>query len=128
MKEILGRSGILSKTPDKKFRDVPLGCKNPEGLDEIEYIRIKAFSGETRRRVLAPGKDGKVPEDNLERLLANSICDESGNLIFTEEDIPRIAKLDAELIDTLAEAIMDLNGIGEKSVKDLKGELKPTPK
>jgi len=120
MGAVLSRAEILSKTPDKKFNDVKLG--------ENEYIRIKAFSGETRRRVLAPGKDGKVPEDNLERLLANSICDESGNLIFTEEDIPQIAKLDAELIDTLAEAIMDLNGIGEKAVEKIKGESEPSPK
>lgn len=123
MSVITTKEIILKATPANRLQAVPA----PE-ISEGAEIMIRAFSGETRRKVLKPDKDGKMPEDNIERLLVNSICDESGELIFAEADIPKIGAIDVNLLDRCADAIMKLNGIGEKALEDAKGESEPSPK
>lgn len=51
-------------------------------------------------------------------LLQKTLCDEFGNLIYTENEWDLINSIEAELMDELAITALNVNGIGQKAEKE----------
>ena len=55
-----------------------------------------------------------------ERVVVYGTCDESGNPIFTEEDVLALSAKSAKEGSALAEKILEISGMGKDSGEDLK--------
>ncbi len=65
------------------------------------------------------GKPEMVKEDLMTKLICYSICDENGNRIFDEEDMPHIRNLPSKVSDKLYYAANRVNkGDEEENVKN----------
>lgn len=129
----LSREDILN-APDLERRtiEVPewdgeiilqeLNCANRELL-ESKFIRIKA-EAETRNEITP---DGVGAYQGLRALgLSMSICDESGKLLFTPDDIGQLGSKNYEVLDRLFEAVMDMSGMGVDAVDGAKKNFSET--
>ena len=60
-------------------------------------------------------------------LLVNTLCDESGERIYGQDDIERLREVaSADTIDLLVEKSLQLNGLGAKAQADLEKNSKTT--
>jgi len=74
------------------------------------------------------GKGQSVDMSNIRaKLAAKSICDESGNLLFTDADIKELGKKSAGALQRVFEVAQRLSGIGDEDVAELAGELVENP-
>lgn len=113
----LTRDAVL-KAQDVKTEKVEI----PEWGGEI-YIRC--MTGEERSRYdnLAYSLRGEKVEVNRmnfrERLLVFTLCDESGNKIFEEEDISLLAKKSGAILDRLYVVSARVNGMRKEDMEQL---------
>ena len=110
----LTRDEILAAV-DLKTELVPV----PE-WGEDAHVRVRAFSLEARAGYTAPalGLTGderaeKINSFSNARLVAFSLVDPDGSLIFAEGDVERLAKKNPAVIDRIAAAAARVNGIGQ---------------
>jgi hypothetical protein len=61
------------------------------------------------------------------KLLSLTMCDESGELMFSEDDIARLAAKSGEAIDRVFRAAQQINGIGTKAVAEQAKNSAPSP-
>lgn len=123
MGEFLSREQILA-VQDCKIEDVDI----PEwgGI-----VRVKALSGTERDQLEAAiiGKSGEERNySNLRaRMVALSVVDESGDLIFDRKDIASLGAKNACALDRIFDVGQRLSGMTAKDVKELVGKSKPDP-
>ncbi len=55
------------------------------------------------------------------------VCDEHGNLIFTDKDLPAISALHGKALDRIFEAAVLLSKVGKADLEDLKKNSGETP-
>lgn len=125
--KILGRDEIL-RADDLDYRDVPV----PEWGEDVG-VRIRAGTGEERdafdqAAMEGNGDDRKVNVKRLRvKLLARSIVDESGNLLFSEADLEALDKKNARVSWRLFKIAQSLWGITKDDVDELLGESNAGP-
>ena len=114
---LLTKSAILA-ADDLKTEDVDV----PEWGGTV---RVRAFSGRERDAfeaslVRGDGKDRKVDLTNMRaRLVALTVVDESGQKVFTQDDVDLLgAKSDAAL-DRVFSVAQKLNGLSGADVEEL---------
>lgn len=120
-KKYLTREDILSVN-DIQREDVPV----PEWkLNGVQLVLVQGLDGKERDDLEASmikGK-GKKTEVNLEnlraKLVARSIVDENGNRIFTDADIPVLARKSAVALNRVYAVAQRLSGITEEDVEEL---------
>jgi len=104
---------------DYKVKDV----KAPEWGGEGAVTGVRTFSAAVRSALISQtGEDGKMPADWMEQVVAASACDQDGNLIFTKEDVGSLSEKSAIVLERLFRAAIELNGLAESSVEEIKGE------
>lgn len=91
-------------------------------------VGIRTFDAATRARLLQPAKDGKMPDNWMEMVVAASACDESGKLIFSDGDVAALSNKNAVVLEKLFTASIELNGLTDSSREKMQGESKPTLK
>jgi len=89
-------------------------------------VHIRTISGADREAyenaVTLAQKGGRLDARGLRgKLLVRCICDEAGELLFTENDIAALAKKSARAIECLFDAAQHLNGLTEEDVEGLAG-------
>lgn len=114
------------KVEDRETRDVPV----PEWGG---VVRVRALSGTERDRYDASRmerlKDGTyVPSlaNSRAKLVALSIVDEDGNLLFTEYDVNRLGLKSAAALTRVADVASELSGLGLPAAEEL-GKDSDTP-
>jgi len=112
---MLSRSDILSKNELKKIRvSVPAW-----GGD----VFVSEFSADVKdsweqKLIEARENGGKLPHARAV-FIVMIVVDEKGNFLFTDKDIPAIAKLSAIALDDIVEKGQKLNGLGG-GIEDVK--------
>ncbi len=111
----LNKEAILAAV-DRKFVDVEvaewggsvrLGSMNAE--ERLEYEEIIQANGTNRNH-------------SMGAMLVRSIRDESGERLFTDEDIAALSRKDPRILLDLYKRAADLNVLSEKSAEQTKGE------
>jgi hypothetical protein len=105
--------------------DLPkVEVKVPEwGAGKVALLRMMT-SGERDAWEIASGaaagidKIGSAMQNARARLVAFTLCDESGNLLFTEAEVEALGKKSQVVLNRLADAAFKLNKLGAKSVED----------
>lgn len=115
----LSRDEIL-KTPDLPREEVEV----PEWGGTV-YVRSLTAEEKDQFEMIFLGEEGKAKsrKDALRniraRLVALTSCDEGGNRLFTEEDIPALGKKNARAIDRIFTVAQKLCGMRNEDVKEL---------
>ena len=75
------------------------------------------------------GADGKVRNlEDVQLLLASmTICDEQGELLFTEKDIVELGKKSSAPIQKIFKVAQRLSGLGDDEIEHLKDGLQENP-
>lgn len=90
------------------FEEVPA----PE-LGEDAVVRVRAFSLEARQKYYGMIEKAKaLASADIVCLVACSVVDDQGDLMFTEEDLAALGRKDAKLMDRIVEVAARVNGIG----------------
>jgi hypothetical protein len=106
---MLTREQVLGAKVELRREEVP----TPE-LGGSVLVRLWTASERDRfeSRIMAGGL-----EDRRARVIALSVCDELGNLLFTEADIPRIGGMPSDLADRIALAALKLNDLADDDMQ-----------
>lgn len=112
---------LLTKAAARRFRDVE--------LPEIqETVRMRSLTERERASFeqAITGKDGKLATGPAlhaakRKLVAMSLCDENGERLVPDDQIERLADLDAAVIQRLFEAATQLAGIDSQNVDKHEG-------
>ena len=106
---LLTKSAILAAN-DLKTQDVDV----PEWGGAV---RVRAFSGRERDAFEASliGKEGRL-ENVRARLVSLTLCDETGNRLFSDGDITALGGKSAKALDRVFAVSQRLNGIGADQV------------
>ena len=82
-----------------------------EYFGQTVYVKKMSEVKRTRRAASMFDKDGEINDKWRERAriytIIDHVCDEAGELIFTEKDVPQWQAAQADVIDDLVEAITE---------------------
>ena len=89
-------------------------------------VWVKGFTGAERDAFeisIMEFREGKKPKLVLEnmraKLCAMTVCDEKGNRIFKDEDIPALGKKSAKALSLIFDKAQELNGLSDEDVEKL---------
>jgi len=85
-------------------------------------VIISTMSGFARDRFESSvlGKNGGMNTANIRaKLVAASVVDEKGKLMFTEEDIAKLGKKSCTALDRIFNEAQKLNALGDQEIKEL---------
>lgn len=112
--KLLNREAFF-EAEDAKYEDVPVPQLGGS-------VRIRVLSGAARdafNEYIRPADGEKKPSSAGGAALLVATCiDESGEPMFTMEDIERIRAKSAAALDILAAAAMRINGMGAAAVSE----------
>lgn len=109
---LLKKDQILA-ADDLPFRDIDV----PEWGGSV---RVRTMTGRERDAwesliYVTTGKDVQFKKDDFRaKLLAKTIVDENGSLLFTEAEIAALSGKSSKVISRLFDAAQDLNGISKE--------------
>jgi hypothetical protein len=91
-----------------------------------ESVPVPEWDGDVSVRVMTGTERGVFEEANKTapkesiraRLCAATLCEPTGELLFTAADVEWLGKLSCVALDRVFEVALRLNGIGPKSVED----------
>lgn len=85
-------------------------------------VIVSTMSGQSRDKLeLAFSNKGSL-ENVRARIVALSVVDSNGNLMFTDADIMKLGRKSAKALDIVFTAAQKLNAIGDKEVEELAKE------
>lgn len=105
-----------------------------ESAEDAKIIKVEAFGGEVCIRLMSVGErdsyemklveaGGKAIPDFRSELLARTLCDEKGNLLFPGDDgVQALKKRSSDQMHRLWQAAMKHNALTEEEIKRLAGE------
>lgn len=105
-----------------------------ERADDAKIIKAQAWGNEVCVRLMTVGdrdsyelllveSGGKAPPDFRSELVARTLCDEKGNLLFPgDEGVKEIKKRSADEIHKLWLVAMKHNALSDEEIKRLAGE------
>lgn len=83
---------------------------------------IRVMTGTERDRFESEFVGGNKGVDMVRaKLVAKCLCDEDGNRLFTEQEIPALGEKSAAVLDKLFTQCMKLNRFTKEDVEDLAG-------
>lgn len=118
---LLGKEDIL-RAKDTVTEDVPV----PEWGG---VVRVKGMTGRERDRwessIVTVDKSGKAATPNMDnnraKLVAATVVDEAGNLIFTAEDVGLLGNKSGAALERVVNVAMRLSGISSGDLEELAG-------
>jgi len=114
---------LLNKEQILQIEDLPF-----EDVEIPEWdgmVRVRTMTGMERDAfeesiVDFKNKDHKTNFQNLRaKLVAKTVIDENGNLLFMNEDVIKLGKKSAKALDRIFEVAQRLNGLGQKDIEEL---------
>jgi len=88
-------------------------------------VTVRMMTTEERQDYwsVALADEGKKPvkQSLIARLCAFTICDDAGNRIFNDDQIPALAKKAGAVIGRIADVAWELNQLGEKQRQTIAG-------
>ena len=104
-------------------RDGILGAQDlgHEDYDVPEWggaVRLRAMSGAEREN-LSRITDGKDNFELLCHMLAASLVDEDGALLFTAADVDALKRKNGAVVKRIVDRVLVLNGLSEEGVSEL---------
>lgn len=126
-RKILGRDAVLGAR-DIKTEEVYV----PEWGG---YVRVRALSGEDRDRFeratitrLVPGAMPTLDLSNVRaRIVAATVVDEDGNLIFSDNDVVALGKKSAAALERVAKVAQRISGMDPNAVEESAENFPNTP-
>jgi hypothetical protein len=100
----------------------PVDVAIPEWGGEV---RLRPMSSKDRDDAIKRStqlNNEKAPGAFAAYLLAKCAVSETGETLFTTEDATRLAKKNGEVLERIAQKILDMNGLTEEAVKRKMGE------
>lgn len=112
---ILTKESILAAMASAQLQTVTVPVPELGG-----DVRISEISGLARDALYAKQGDGEKRPLSLQQadLIVATAVDEAGVPLFDDSDVDRIRGLKAEILDRLAKAAADINGLSGKAVED----------
>lgn len=113
---------------------MPLTREQIESTKNAKVIKVEAFGGECCLRLMTVGdrdsyevllieNGGQVIPDFRSELVARTLCDEQGELLYPGKDgVEALRKLPADEIHKLWLAAMRHNAMTEEEIRNLAGE------
>lgn len=120
--------GYLTRADILAAKDFEIVTVDVDKWGDGGQVGIRTFDAATRAQLLKPAKDGKMPENFMEQVVAASACDEAGALLFTEQDLAALSEKSAVVLEHLFTVSTELNGLTDSSRDKIMGESMPTPK
>jgi hypothetical protein len=125
---VFDKKAIL-EADDLEIREVPIGVK---GWPDLLWVRT--LTGAERDAweagIVQPGP-GEAKNYNMRniraRFAALVACDETGQRIFDNDDVPKLGTKSAQALDLLFDAGQKLNGIRDDDLEELAGNSEATP-
>ncbi len=93
-------------------------------------VFIRSMTGTQRDKFEAQfikARDSGAPLVLRSKLAVLTVCNEKGELVFTEPDMIELGKKSAKALDRVFGASTRLSGIGEDDVKELEGNSDGAP-
>lgn len=111
---------ILTKDEILKQEDAKtMTIEVPEWGGEVIISTMSGFARD-RFETSVMGKNGGANLVNIRaKLVAASLIDEEGNMLFTEADVVKLGKKSCTALDRIFDAAQKLNHLGEKELDDL---------
>jgi hypothetical protein len=81
-------------------------------------IRVRVMSAAARESFEASLRDGDNSGTIRARWARLTVCNEVGELEFTDDDIPALSRLDADILMPVFAAALRINGMAPASVED----------
>ena len=123
--KILGKSDIFKASDiDKELVEVPEwgGSVYVKGMTGTERDAYEASILEQR------GNKREVNMENFRaKLIAFSVCDEKGKLLFSQKDVVYIGKKSAAALQRIYDVAQRLSAISKEDVKELTEEMEESP-
>jgi hypothetical protein len=119
-KVFLDREGLLALA-DRVIEEVQI----PEWH---AYVRIGSWDGATRWKVIRVWPSGGTASADLNLLAfvaVYSLVDEAGALLYTEQDIPALARKNARALDRIMTVALRINGLDAGAVDALGKDSAP---
>lgn len=84
------------------------------------FVYIKTMSGTARDAFEAEMLNVKKEDRNIRAAMAaHTVCDESGELLFSEQDIVKLGKKSSAALDRILEVSQRLSGLSNDDVEEL---------
>ena len=113
----------LTKDAILGMDDLPRQKVRVEEWDDDVYVRT--LDGEQRqefKELAAQHEKGEVSEiDMVALLVAATVTDEAGGLLFTPEDAPALRKKNANALITIGNVALSLNAMTGDDLEELQG-------
>ena len=110
------------------LRDEILACQDAKivkvDIENWPPVYVRTMSGEELRKL---ANLEKAKKDDTLILLAFTVCDEAGNLLFTIEDMEALSKKNYTALVKLTYVAKHLNKLEEEDLVELKKTLGETP-
>jgi len=100
--------------------------RRPVTVPGLGSCFVRAMSAGERDEFEVAHAKGKS-RDFRARLVACTVCDEDGELVFQPADIPALSALPAATLQQLVVAATEVNRLTEGDVKDLEDAAKNSP-
>lgn len=113
---------------------MPLTREQIDAADDAKIIKVAAFGGEVCIRLMSVGdrdsyelklveNGGQAIPDFRSELLARTLCDEKGELLYPgDAGVDALKKRSADQMHRLWQAAMKHNALTEEEIKRLAGE------
>ncbi len=121
---MLTKSQILQSRP-RETRDIHV-----EEFGGVVRIRALTTSERSRFESSLQTKGKSDPKKVVlvrEKLLVQSVVDDSGNLMFSEADIPALSAQPAKAVEKIFNAIQELSGFSDVDVESLEKNSEASP-
>jgi hypothetical protein len=82
------------------------------------YVMVKPMTAIARDRFEKQHSDGKL-KNYRATIMARCICDDTGNLIFTEADIEALSKKSASAGSRVYNVVLDMSGITKEDEAEM---------
>ena len=100
--------------------------------NSIKKIEVPEWGGEVCLRVMSVGERDEYENEWLRskergmpnfrtKFLGKTLCDESGNRLFTDSEINELSKKSAVVMNRLWQEAMEFNALQEKDVEAIAG-------
>lgn len=83
----------------------------------IGDMRVRVMSGAARELFEASLRDGDNSGTIRARWARLTVCNEAGELEFTDDDIPALSRLDADILMPVFTAALRINGMAPDAVE-----------
>lgn len=93
------------------------GFRSEVVTTRIGDMRVRVMSGAAREKFEASLKEGDTSGTIRARWLRLTVCDEAGALMFTDDDVPALAQLDADVLIPVFGTALRINGMAPESVE-----------